>query len=66
MEDIEDVGMTDILESQKTEANLQFGKFIEKNYEDWFQPNVDAPLMSHTLFKDKVVPESYTPPSQHH
>ena len=30
LEDIEDVGMTDILESQKTEANLQFGKFIEK------------------------------------
>jgi len=57
LEDIEDVGMTDILESQKTEANLQFGKFIEKNYEDWFQPNSDAPIMSHTLFKEKVVPE---------
>ncbi len=52
LEDIEDVGMTDILESQKTEANLQFGKFIEKNYEDWFQPNSDAPIMSHTLFKE--------------
>ncbi|MUU77179.1 T9SS response regulator signal transducer PorX [Winogradskyella endarachnes] len=57
LEDIEDVGMSDILESQKTEANMQFGKFIEKNYEDWFQPNTEAPVMSHTLFKDKVVPE---------
>jgi len=36
LEDIEDVGMTDILESQKSEANMQFGKFIEKNYQDWF------------------------------
>ena len=45
------------LESQKTEANLQFGKFIEKNYEDWFQPNADAPVMSHTFFKERVVPE---------
>ena len=36
---------------------MQFGKFIEKNYEDWFLPNTDAPLMSHTLFKEKVVPE---------
>lgn len=57
LENIEDVGMTTILESQKTEANTQFGKFIERNYADWFQPNADAPLMSHTLFKDKIVPE---------
>ncbi|MEM9679368.1 MAG: response regulator, partial [Bacteroidota bacterium] len=57
LEDIEDVGMTDILESQKNEANLQFGKFIEKNYEHWFQPNYDAPIMSHTLFREKIVPE---------
>ncbi len=57
LEDIEDVGMTDILESQKNEANLQFGKFIEKRYESWFEPNTEAPTMSHTLFKDKVVPE---------
>ncbi len=57
LEDIEDVGMTEILESQKNEANLQFGKFIEKKYPTWFDQRNDAPTMSHTLFKDKVVPE---------
>ncbi|MDT0558671.1 bifunctional response regulator/alkaline phosphatase family protein [Ichthyenterobacterium sp. W332] len=57
LEDIEDIGMTEILESQKTEANLQFGKFIEKEYASWFDHKNDAPIMSHTLFKDKVVPE---------
>jgi len=57
LEDIEDVGMTEILESQKTEANLQFGKFIDKKYPTWFDRGTDAPTMSHTLFKDKVVPE---------
>ncbi|WP_456441732.1 T9SS response regulator signal transducer PorX [Psychroserpens sp.] len=57
LEDIEDVGMTEILESQKNEANHQFGKFIEKNYEDWFDHKNDAPTLSHTLFKDKIVPE---------
>jgi len=57
LEDIEDVGMTEILESQKTEANLQFAKFIDKNYESWFEHNSDAPTMSHTLFKNRVVPE---------
>ncbi|MDG1730878.1 MAG: bifunctional response regulator/alkaline phosphatase family protein [Algibacter sp.] len=57
LEDIEDVGMFEILESQKNEANIQFGKFIEKNYTDWFKPHTDAPVMSHTLFKEKIVPE---------
>jgi len=57
LEDIEDAGMFEILESQKNEANIQFGKFIDKNYADWFLPNTDAPIMSHTLFKDKIAPE---------
>ena len=57
LEDIEDVGMFEILESQKNEANLQFGKFNEKNYEDWFEPNTDAPIMSHTLFRERIAPE---------
>ncbi len=57
LEEIEDHAMFEILESQKNEANLQFGKFIEKNYENWLQPNTDAPILSHTLFKEKVVPE---------
>ena len=57
LEDIEDAGMADILESQKSEANIQFGKFIEKNYFKWFNGSQEAPVMSHTLFKEKVVPE---------
>ncbi|WP_239000376.1 T9SS response regulator signal transducer PorX [Hyunsoonleella ulvae] len=57
LEDIEDAGMFEILESQKTEANIQFGKFIDKNYPDWFDDTSGAPIMSHTLFKDKIVPE---------
>ncbi|MEL4308416.1 T9SS response regulator signal transducer PorX [Joostella sp. CR20] len=56
LEGIEDTGMTEILESQKTEANTQFGKFIEKNYGKWFQGD-DAPVMSHTLFKDLISKE---------
>ncbi|MBP1840873.1 response regulator [Formosa algae] len=57
LENIEDAGMFEILESQKTEANALFGKFIAKNYTDWFDHSTDAPTMSHTLFKNKVVPE---------
>ncbi|HLV39902.1 bifunctional response regulator/alkaline phosphatase family protein [Xanthomarina sp.] len=57
LENIEDPGMFEILESQKNEANTQFGKFIDKHYPAWFEPNTDAPTLSHTLFKNKVVPE---------
>lgn len=57
LENIEDQGMSEILESQKSEANSQFGKFIERNYEDWYEPKADHPILSHTLFKSLVVPE---------
>lgn len=56
LEDIADQSMFEILESQKLEANTQFCKFIEKNYESWFQGDEDAPTMSHTLFKTKIAP----------
>jgi len=56
LEEIEDSSMFEILESQKVEANNLFGKFIEKNYEDWFT-NDGGPILSHTLFKELVKPE---------
>ena len=56
LEEIEDSGMFEILESQKIEANNQFGKFVEKRYTNWFTAD-DGPVMSHTLFKDWVKPE---------
>jgi CheY-like chemotaxis protein len=57
LENIEDQALIEILESQKAEANSQFGKFIERNYEDWFAPKADKPIQSHTLFRELIVPE---------
>lgn len=57
LENIDDQAMIEILESQKAEANSQFGKFIERNYENWFSPKADKPVQSHTLFRELVVPE---------
>ncbi len=52
-----DEGMYDVLTMQKDEANLQFSRFIEKNYVDWLRnPGEQAPVMSHRLFKEKVFP----------
>lgn len=56
LESISDIGMTEILESQKDEANSQFFKFIKKNYQNWFH-GADKPILSHTLFKDVIVPQ---------
>lgn len=55
LENIEDSGMFEILESQKSEANHQFFKFIEKQYPQWCSGG-EAPVMSHTLFRNKVAP----------
>ncbi len=63
LEDIEDNSMIEILESQKTEANIQFCKFIEKNYASWFDGDDEAPVMSHTLFREKVIPEIKNTPT---
>jgi len=56
LENIEDPGMFEILESQKTEANTQFCKFVDKNYPEWFKNPEDGPTMSHMLFKERIVP----------
>jgi DNA-binding response OmpR family regulator len=51
-------GMSEILTSQKVEANAQFFKFVQQNYIDWLNGNSeDQPTMSHTLFKNKIAPK---------
>jgi CheY-like chemotaxis protein len=57
LENIESQSMIEILESQKVEANSQFGKFIERNYEDWFTNTKDKPFLSHEIFGELVAPE---------
>ena len=52
---VSDNEFSDLLQNQKEEANIQFSKFIENNYETWLNSN-EKPLMSHTLFKEKVKP----------
>ena len=51
-----DDGMKQILETQKAEANAQFFKYVKLNYQSWINDEIDAPLMSHQLFKQKVLP----------
>jgi CheY-like chemotaxis protein len=49
--------MSEVLEMQKNEANLNFTRFIKENYEDWLNdPDVDRPVLSHDLMRKKVFP----------
>ncbi|MBP3943447.1 PglZ domain-containing protein [Sphingobacteriaceae bacterium WQ 2009] len=56
LEKLEDAGMHEILTMQKSDANTQFFKFIEKNYISWFKNPENSPTLSHQLFKKKVFP----------
>ena len=58
MDKLQDKSMLDVLKMQKSDANNQFFKFIEKNYISWLNgKDPNPPLMSHTLFKNRFVPE---------
>ena len=49
--------MQEIFASQKQEANLEFFKFISKNYASWIDPkSSQSPIMSHNLMQFKVLP----------
>ena len=57
LEQLEDEGMHEILTQQKAEANSQFGKFVERNYLSWIKNPETSPVLSHNMFRKKIVPE---------
>jgi CheY-like chemotaxis protein len=58
---LEDKSMLDVLRMQKSDANTQFFKFIEKNYLAWLGgKDKNAPVMSHTLIRNWFMPELST------
>lgn len=52
-----DLGFEQTLADQKRDANAEFGKFIEKNYRDWLDPDTkDRPLLSVDIVNEYVLP----------
>ncbi len=45
----------EILTMQKQEANTQFFRFVKEHYKSWIN-GVDAPLLSHNLIRNNVIP----------
>ena len=54
--ELENSSMLSILENQVKEANLVFGKFIRNNYSRWINSEEDIPILSHNVFKKKIIP----------
>jgi DNA-binding response OmpR family regulator len=48
--------MREVLEMQKKEANLNFTRFVQNNYEDWVSGDYDRPMMSPELMEERVLP----------
>ena len=47
-----------MLTAQKEEADIQFAKFVQRNYLDWVNGRTDdKPLQSHTVLKEKLFPK---------
>ena len=57
MQRTESPEMQEVLQTQKAEANTEFFKFISKQYAGWIQEPASAPVMSHTLLRNKVIPQ---------
>ena len=58
---VSDSNMSDMLTTQKNEANNGFGKFVKNHYMDWMDAirsgsKADRPLMSHDIFKTQIFP----------
>ncbi len=49
--------MWDILSMQKSEANVEFSKYIIKNYLDWVRQGNNAPVMSNNLMRARIFPQ---------
>jgi CheY-like chemotaxis protein len=48
--------MMEVLQSQKSEANTEFFKYVSKNYANWIKGGADSPLFSHQVIKKKIAP----------
>ena len=57
MEKSDSPEMQEVLQSQKSEANTEFFKFVSRHYASWVnKKNEDAPVMSHNMVQFKVLP----------
>ncbi len=53
-----DLGLRQTIADQKRECNVEFGKFVERNYADWaYADREDRPPLSVDVIREAVIPE---------
>jgi DNA-binding response OmpR family regulator len=52
-----DLGLLETLMNQRRECNIEFGKFIEKNYLSWVQTRKNSPTLSVDIVSKYIYPE---------
>ncbi len=53
-----DKNLREIIHNQRRECNVEFGKYIERNYVDWVNAEQgDRPTLSHDIIKKYVYPD---------
>lgn len=48
--------MEQIISMQKSEANIEYSKFVIKNYESWLKEESEGPVMSHQIMRKSIFP----------
>jgi len=54
---VPDKDLREVIYSQRRECNVEFGKFIEKNYRGWLEDKTDRPTLSVDVIKKFIYPE---------
>lgn len=52
-----ELGLKQTVYDQRKECNVEFSKYIEKNYKSWVNDNADRPVLSHQLIEKYIVPD---------
>jgi DNA-binding response OmpR family regulator len=52
-----ELGLKQTLQDQRRECNVEFSKFIEKNYKYWLDFDKDNPVLSHQIIDKYVIPD---------
>jgi DNA-binding response OmpR family regulator len=52
-----ELGLKQTLQDQRRECNVEFSKFIEKNYKHWLDYSEDNPTLSHQIIDKYVIPD---------
>lgn len=57
LDSIPDRELREVIYNQRRECNVEFGKYIEKQYPAWLQGDSDRPVLSTDIIKKFVYPE---------